>query len=61
MIYLHQLTTEWFPHFARVLFSRNYAYAKFSEIKTLLKFPTFTVSTNEQQHVISNNVTFWQV
>ena len=39
MIYIHQYMTEWFLHFTRVLFSWNFAYAKFRENKTLAKFP----------------------
>ena len=42
MIYLYQLTTEWFCHFARVLISRNFAYAKFREKNTLAKIFEFT-------------------
>ena len=43
MIYLHQLSTEWFRHFGRVLFSWNSATSKFSENKTLAKISEFTV------------------
>ena len=39
MVYLYQETKEWSHHFASVLFSRNFAYAKFRENKTLAKFP----------------------
>ena len=35
MIYLHQLTADWFRHFARVLFSPNFE--KFRENKALSK------------------------
>ena len=35
MIYLYQQTTEWFCHFARTLFSQNFAY--FRENKTIGK------------------------
>ena len=34
-------TTEWFCHFARVIFSRNFAYAKFRENKVLAKISVF--------------------
>ena len=34
---------EWFHHFVGILFSRNLAYAKFRENKTLLKISEFTV------------------
>ena len=40
MIYLHQWTTQWFRQFARVLFSRNFAYRV---NKTLAKISEFTV------------------
>ena len=40
MIYLYQSTIEWFRHFARILFSRNFAYMRsFSKIKPSRKFP----------------------
>ena len=39
MIYLYPSTTKWSPHFTRVLFSRNFAYAKFRENKPSRKFP----------------------
>ena len=39
MIYLHQLTKKWFRYFMRVLYSRNFASAKFLENKPLQKFP----------------------
>ena len=42
--YLYKYTTEWFCHFARVLFSRNFANAKFRENKVLAKISEFTVS-----------------
>ena len=42
MIYLS--TTKGSRHFTRVLFSRNFAYAKFRENKTLAKISEFTVS-----------------
>ena len=44
MICLHQIKTKSFHYFARVLFSRNSAYAKFRENKTLAKISEFTVS-----------------
>ena len=34
---------ERFLHFARILFSQNFAYAKFRENKTLAKISEFTV------------------
>ena len=37
MIDLYQETIEWFRHFFGVLFSRNFAYAKFRKNKTLVK------------------------
>ena len=43
MIYLYQLTTEWLRHFARILFTRNIASAKFRENKTLAKIFESTV------------------
>ena len=41
MIYLYQYKTEWFLHLARILFSQNFAYAKFRENKTLVKISEF--------------------
>ena len=38
--------TEWFHHFARILFWRNFAYAKSRENKTLVKISEFTVSAS---------------
>ena len=35
---------ECFCHFARVLFSRNFAYVKFRENKVLAKISEFTVN-----------------
>ena len=43
MIYVYQLTTELSSHLARPLISRNFAYAKFRENKTLAKILEFTV------------------
>ena len=43
MIYLFQYTTEWFNPFARVIFSRNFAYGKFRKNKTRTKISDFTV------------------
>ena len=37
--------TELFRHFTRILFSRNFAYAKFRENLTLAKISEFTVFT----------------
>ena len=39
MIFLYQ----WFRYFASILFSRNFAYAKFRENKILAKISEFTV------------------
>ena len=49
MIYLHQLTTEWFCHIARVLFSRNFATSKFPENKVLAKFPNIQYYKGETE------------
>ena len=43
MIYLYQLLTEWFLCFARIIFSWNFAYAKFRKNITLVKISQFTV------------------
>ena len=41
--YIYSTINNKFPHFARVLFSRNFAYVKFHENKTLAKISEFTV------------------
>ena len=43
MDYIYQKTTERLRQFVRILFSRNFAYAKFRENKTLAKISEFTV------------------
>ena len=42
-IYLYHLTKEQFCHFAGILFSQNFAYAKFCKNKSLTKISEFTV------------------
>ena len=44
MIYLHQIRTMSFHYFARVLFSRNSAYAKFRENKTVCYTSSASIS-----------------
>ena len=53
MLYLYQSTTERSRHFTRVLFSRNFAYAKFRENKTLEKISEFTVLCIFEPSVLS--------
>ena len=43
VIYLYQLMAEWFRQFVRILYSRNFAHAKFRENKNLAKISKFTV------------------
>ena len=43
MIYQDQKTAEWVSPFPKDIFSRNFAYAKFCENKTVAKISEFTV------------------
>ena len=43
MIYLHQLTTESFCHFASVKFLRNFASAKFTKIRPHKNFQIYSI------------------
>ena len=43
---LHQLTTDWFRHVARILFSRNFAYAAtFLESKPSRNFRIYSINS----------------
>ena len=44
MIYLHQLATESFCHFASVLFLRNFASAKFTKIRPRKNFRVYSIT-----------------
>ena len=44
----------WFGHFARVLFSWNYASAAFPENKKLMKISEFTVTVYKFSHILDN-------
>ena len=44
--------TEWFRQFVRILFSRNFAYAKFRENTTLMKIAEFTDHDEIKPHQI---------
>ena len=59
MIYLYQLTTEWLLHFARILFSQYFAYAKFRENKTLTTFSrNFAYAKFRENKTLTKNSKF---